>query len=141
MKQDSVDLDERLRSELQRDPRVYLAAERTLLAWIRTGIATMGLGFVVARFGVFLQDVAGFERVHVRRSPGLSVWIGMLLVLLGVAANAVAALRHRQFRRRFENGGPYRLERFSGGVLIAFALAAIGLFMIFYLWRLTTQPH
>jgi len=28
----------------------YLAAERTLLAWIRTGLALMGFGFVVARF-------------------------------------------------------------------------------------------
>jgi putative membrane protein len=33
----------------------YLAAERTLLAWIRTGLALMGFGFVVARFGLFLQ--------------------------------------------------------------------------------------
>ena len=31
----------------------YLAAERTLLAWIRTGLALMGFGFVVARFGLF----------------------------------------------------------------------------------------
>jgi uncharacterized membrane protein YidH (DUF202 family) len=33
----------------------YLAAERTLLAWIRTGLALMGFGFVVARFGLFRQ--------------------------------------------------------------------------------------
>jgi putative membrane protein len=32
----------------------YLAAERTFLAWIRTGLALMGFGFVVARFGLFL---------------------------------------------------------------------------------------
>ena len=31
----------------------YLAAERTFLAWIRTGLALMGFGFVVARFGLF----------------------------------------------------------------------------------------
>ena len=33
------------------DPRIYFAAERTLLAWVRTGLAMMGFGFVVARFG------------------------------------------------------------------------------------------
>ena len=36
-------------------PSDYLAAERTLLAWIRTGLALMGFGFVVARFGLFLE--------------------------------------------------------------------------------------
>ena len=35
----------------------YLAAERTFLAWIRTGLALMGFGFVVARFGLFLQEI------------------------------------------------------------------------------------
>ncbi|HAB15828.1 MAG TPA: hypothetical protein DCE44_05190, partial [Verrucomicrobiales bacterium] len=37
------------------DPRVFFAAERTLLAWIRTGLTIMGFGFVVARFGLFLR--------------------------------------------------------------------------------------
>ena len=40
------------------DPRVYFAAERTLLAWVRTGLALMGFGFVVARFGLFLRELA-----------------------------------------------------------------------------------
>ena len=35
----------------------YPAAERTLLAWIRTGLAWMGFGFVIARFGLFLQQL------------------------------------------------------------------------------------
>jgi len=33
----------------------YLATERTFLARIRTGLALMGFGFVVARFGLFLE--------------------------------------------------------------------------------------
>jgi len=38
------------------DPRVVMAAERTLLAWIRTGLAFMGFGLVVSRFGCFLRE-------------------------------------------------------------------------------------
>ena len=34
------------------DPRILFAAERTLLAWVRTGLVMMGFGFVVARFGL-----------------------------------------------------------------------------------------
>ena len=44
------------------DPRVRFAAERTLLAWIRTGLALMGFGFVVARFGLFLREIAAASR-------------------------------------------------------------------------------
>ncbi|MGI0068832.1 MAG: YidH family protein, partial [Nitrosopumilaceae archaeon] len=34
----------------------HLANERTFLAWLRTCIALMGLGFVVARFSLFLRE-------------------------------------------------------------------------------------
>ena len=40
------------------DPRVFFAAERTLLAWVRTGLTIMAFGFVVARFGLFLRLLA-----------------------------------------------------------------------------------
>ena len=33
----------------------YLANERTFLAWIRTSIAVMSLGFVVAKFSLWLR--------------------------------------------------------------------------------------
>jgi putative membrane protein len=45
------------------DLREYLAAERTTLAYLRTGLSMMGIGFVVARFGLVLRimnmNVAG----------------------------------------------------------------------------------
>jgi DMSO/TMAO reductase YedYZ molybdopterin-dependent catalytic subunit len=44
------------------DPRDYLAEERTLLSWVRSGIALVGFGFVVARFGIFLEQLHLFRR-------------------------------------------------------------------------------
>jgi putative membrane protein len=60
-----------------------LAAENTYLAWIRTGIALLGLGFVVARFGMFLERLDYLEHVTPAHSYGLSVWFGTGLILAG----------------------------------------------------------
>ncbi|GEM_PF-1795183 len=68
----------------ENDPRVILAAERTLLAWIRTGLAMMGFGFLVVKFGLFLSEVAILQGVEpaddhssansARRSCRVSGW-------------------------------------------------------------------
>jgi len=57
----------------------YLAAERTLLAWIRTGLALMGFGFVLARFGLFLQQIHLIQSGFSAESDGLSLWFGTAL--------------------------------------------------------------
>jgi len=58
----------------------YLAAERTLLAWIRTGLALMGFGFVVALFGLFLEQFQVMQRAPAAPSYGLSLWFGTALI-------------------------------------------------------------
>lgn len=113
------------------DPRVLFAAERTLLAWLRTAITLMGFGFVVAKFGLYLHLIAGHEPSPVQEAAALA--IGILLVAFGAVASVVAAL---QYRRVLQTLGPAEIPaRYWTGVapLAAWALAASGTLVALYL--------
>lgn len=77
------------------DPRVFFAAERTLLAWLRTSIALIGLGFVVSRFGLFIEVLAGANvRPHASHVAAL---LGIGFVVAGSLLSAAAVMQHRRF--------------------------------------------
>jgi putative membrane protein len=107
--------------EEARDPRIYMAAERTFLAWIRTGVALLAFGFVVARFGIFLRQVAALGGVAPGGGPGMSVYAGLGLVATGVTVCAVSAFRHARYVRAIDEG------RFRARYGSTFAFAVVGL--------------
>jgi len=114
------------------DPRILFAAEQVLLAWVRTGLSMMGFGFVVARFGIFLREIAMTQALPPSR-PGLSLWVGIALVVLGVTANVCAVLKHWRIVRKLQRGEPLVITAWSLATAVALLLAVIGLFMAAYL--------
>jgi putative membrane protein len=110
------------------DPRVWLAAERTFLAWIRTGVALMGFGFVVARFGLFLRELAAHQVVLQRRT-GLSPWLGTALLIIGIIINIGATVQHVRLINRLNRGEA--LDSYSGAAIgVALIVAVLGLAMV-----------
>jgi putative membrane protein len=115
------------------DPRVVLAAERTLLAWMRTGLALMGFGFVVARFGFFLREIASVRGVAPIKHARFSQWAGIGLVILAVVVSASAGFRHALFVQRYNAGILLRPRPISLATILAGVLAVLGLAMAAYL--------
>jgi putative membrane protein len=114
-------------------PGDYLAAERTFLAWIRTGLALMGFGFVVARFGLFLEALQGVHLNDQARAFGLSFWFGTGLILLGVVVNVFCVWSHFRLVRELQRGGPAAHRPSILATAVATILAALGLAMAIYL--------
>ena len=82
------------------DPRILEAHERTLLAWIRTGIALAAFGFVVARLGLWLRIEERGDMLSARAST----IVGVGFVLLGALTPMMATARYLKSRRALLNG-------------------------------------
>jgi putative membrane protein len=111
---------------------VYLAAERTLLMWMRTAATLMVLGFVVERFGLFLSGIV--QRDGAPPHDGhVSLWFGGALVWIGVVVSLGSALRFRRFARRYERGDsdprPGLPVAVALGIVLALSGAALGVYL------------
>jgi putative membrane protein len=114
------------------DPRVFFAAERTLLAWNRTSLTLMAFGFVIERFGLFVQMLGIAESMGVEIAA--SFWIGLAFVALGAMSALVAVFQYRTVLRTLK---PVEIPKgywVSMGVLLNVAVALLGFCLTAYLF-------
>ena len=103
-----------------------------MLAWIRTGLALMGFGFVVARFGLFLREIGSVTDIPLR-STGFSLWTGTALVLAGVIVNVASTVQYIRIIRDLNEGREITSRPSALGVAMAALLSLVGLGMAVYL--------
>jgi len=116
------------------DARLPLAFERTFLAWVRTALAMMGFGFVVARFGLFLREIARVRGLDIIPAGyGVSTLMGTALVVLGIGVAAYATYRFRSGLNAVERGEPPLARSALIPTVIALALCGIGMATVWYL--------
>ena len=79
----------------------HLDNERTFLAWVRTNIALISLGFIVARISPTLSaaGAANASRILAR-----TTLVGIVLVVFGALVTVLAAVRYDQVNRQIESG-------------------------------------
>jgi putative membrane protein len=70
-----------------------MAADRTLMAVIRTALSLIGFGFTIYQFFTYLRDAGALDRAGAPRN------FGVALVILGVGLLFVGCAFHIQFMR------------------------------------------
>jgi putative membrane protein len=108
----------RVEAELP-DPRVLQANERTLLAWLRTGVGLMAFGFVLSRAGSWLSALGG-ATAH----DGKLAWVGVIFVAIGTGSCGLAARQYVRIQRLLLGGEPVRPTHLAP--LLAVVLLAMG---------------
>jgi putative membrane protein len=113
-----------------------------LLAWVRTGIAIIGVGLVVSRFGLFLHFAGashGEAKGIDQQGAVASGVLGVIFVLVGSAAILISAIQHHRFLRTLS--GPDLPPAYSRmvSVVLAMLVSALGIALAAYL--LATQPR
>ena len=115
------------------DPRVFFAAERTLLAWTRTVIALMAFGFVIERFGLFVHLLMPTEAKIVERD--VSFWGGVAFILLAAVVSILSAVQYRRVLRTLKPVEVPEGYWVNVGVFTNLILAAFGVAITLYFFR------
>ena len=110
----------------ERRAREHLANERTLLAWVRTSLALIALGFVVARFAVFSRGLSIATATNVT-----STVFGIALVSGGFIAGLVGLVRFLRVKRQIDRDD-FQPDAWSLVLLVGIALA-MGVALAVYL--------
>ena len=81
--------------------RDHLANERTFLAWVRTGIATIIFGFAIGRFSIALREFMHLEG-RASETSGVTAWFGVISIVGGVLLVLAGLARYRKTRTQID---------------------------------------
>lgn len=116
--------------------KMMLQLETSLLGWLRTSLSLMGFGFVIARFGFFLREIAVAAKVPVESHPvlaSLNTTSGTALIVLGVVVMLISVRNHQCQMVQLKAGELKFANRWSLSVIVCLILCALGMGMAIYL--------
>ncbi len=118
------------------DPRIFFAAERTLLAWLRTGLTIIAIGFLISRFGLFVElFIVQAPNTSHHASVLLSATLGVSFVVIGSLAIATAAFQHQRYVATLTETDLPPTYSSKLAVMMSFFIAILGIALAAYLWH------
>jgi len=81
--------------------RDHLANERTFLAWVRTGVATIVFGFAIGRFSIAIRELLQAQG-KAPTTPGITAWLGMVATIGGVLLILAGLSRYHKTRAQMD---------------------------------------
>ena len=114
--------------------RTRLAAERTMMAYMRTAISLIGFGFGIFQFVYSLQNEPEFGSA---RFPNSAWYLGLALIACGVLAAAFSLMEYRRVLRYLWSGqyaavaGMDKEQRHTPLLAVTAVLILVGLFAFF----------
>ena len=118
----------------------HAANERTFLAWVRTGIATIAFGFVVEKFNLFVRTMAEaasadtVQRLRLDKLSGsLGHYDGLALIVVGMAIIVVSLVRFARTSRLIDDEKTHSAASVRTELILAVVLALIVATLSFYL--------
>jgi putative membrane protein len=107
----------------------HAANERTFLAWVRTGIATIAFGFVIEKFNVFVRAMEKANQLAPREHRVLGKLSGLLgeydgtaLILIGIALIALAAIRFVRTSKLIDDQETHSLQSIRTEIAVSLIL-------------------
>jgi putative membrane protein len=82
--------------------RDHLANERTFLAWVRTGVATIVFGFAIGRFSIALRQFMKLQG-STAVTPGFTTWLGIVSAVGGVMLIFAGLSRYRKTKLQLDS--------------------------------------
>ncbi|GBQ12833.1 YidH family protein [Swaminathania salitolerans] len=109
----------------------HAANERTFLAWVRTALAMVAIGCMLAKLNIFLRLIGSERHVAMPSHPGASAWIGVATICAGLALLPASWWRFRQVKAALSAEEPRKIA-LSGleGVFCLFLCALIAAILL-----------
>ena len=121
--------------------RDHAANERTFLAWVRTSVAVIALGFLVERFDLFLAFTNAAQMKAAIAGPPREFGhiAGLSLIVAGMVMIALSAWRFRRTAKEIDDPADHPGTGSRADYALAALLILLSAGLLFYLFHAVTK--